>query len=162
MSAGKKQPAAQRGQSILGHMGSSWVGNSSCQVVTGFGSTGVLPQHNLRPSANGQDNKRHKLYCGIDLHARKMYVCIIDARGKTKNDKIDSCKIAKLLMGGNLPFLSASSFCPSPSGISGLIVPQVPTQVPRRVGLVNHEPIPVGFRFPGDSPGMHQTDNRNE
>ena len=111
--------------------------------------------------------KQHHYYCGIDLHARKMYVCIIDQRGKTrvhqnintdpellfdiifpyledivicvecmfswywvadfcaehkipfvlghalymkaihggktKNDKIDSYKIAKLLKGGNLP-----------------------------------------------------------
>jgi len=29
-------------------------------------------------------NQRHKFYCGIDLHARKMYICIIDAQGKTK------------------------------------------------------------------------------
>ena len=29
-------------------------------------------------------NQQHKFYCGIDLHARKMYVCIIDAQGKTK------------------------------------------------------------------------------
>ena len=112
-------------------------------------------------------NQQHKFYCGIDLHARKMYVCIIDQQGKikvhqnlrtdpellfdiifpfledlvicvecmfswywiadfctehkipfvlghalymkaihggkTKNDKIDSYKIAKLLRGGNLP-----------------------------------------------------------
>jgi transposase len=112
-------------------------------------------------------NQQHKFYCGIDLHARKMYVCIIDQRGKTrvhqnidtdpqaffelifpfiedvvvavecvfcwywladlcaehkvpfvlghalymkaihggktKNDKIDSYKIAALLKGGNLP-----------------------------------------------------------
>ena len=112
-------------------------------------------------------NQQHKFYCGIDLHARKMYVCILDQKGKTKvheniktdpellfdlifpfiedvvicvecmfswywvadfctehkipfvlghalymkaihggktkNDKIDSYKIAKLLRGGNLP-----------------------------------------------------------
>ncbi len=29
-------------------------------------------------------NKQHKFYCGIDLHARKMYVCILDQNGKTK------------------------------------------------------------------------------
>lgn len=109
----------------------------------------------------------HKYYCGIDLHARKMYVCIIDQEGavkiheniktdpqiflelvspylddlavgvecvfcwywladlcdahrivfvlghalymkaihggKTKNDKIDSYKLASLLRGGNFP-----------------------------------------------------------
>ncbi len=27
-------------------------------------------------------NQQHKYYCGIDLHARKMYVCIIDNKGK--------------------------------------------------------------------------------
>ena len=31
--------------------------------------------------------RQHKYYCGIDLHARKMYVCIIDQRGKTKVHK---------------------------------------------------------------------------
>jgi len=31
--------------------------------------------------------RQHKYYCGIDLHARKMYVCIIDHRGKTKVHK---------------------------------------------------------------------------
>jgi transposase len=110
---------------------------------------------------------QHKYYCGIDLHARKMYVCIIDREGavklheniktepqiflelvspylddlavgvecvfcwywladlcdthrivfvlghalymkaihggKTKNDKIDSYKLASLLRGGNFP-----------------------------------------------------------
>ena len=27
-------------------------------------------------------NQQHKHYCGIDLHARKMYVCILNAKGK--------------------------------------------------------------------------------
>jgi len=112
-------------------------------------------------------NKQHHYYCGIDLHARKMYVCVINDKGemkvhknintdadkllaliapflgdivvgvecvfcwywladlcakhniaftlghalymkaihggKTKNDKIDSYKIALLLKGGNFP-----------------------------------------------------------
>lgn len=28
--------------------------------------------------------KQRKYYCGIDLHARKMYVCIIDSKAKVK------------------------------------------------------------------------------
>lgn len=112
-------------------------------------------------------NKQHAYYCGIDLHARTMYVCILDAAGtivyhknipciperflqaiapfrndlvvgvecifcwywiadlcdaegidfvlghalymksihgvKTKNDRIDSLKIARLIRGGNFP-----------------------------------------------------------
>jgi transposase len=115
--------------------------------------------------------KLHRYYCGIDLHARKMYVCIIDQEGnvklhqniktdpgmfltliapfgddivvgvecvfcwywlsdlcshhqipfvlghalymkaihggKTKNDKVDSYKLASLLKGGNFPLAYA-------------------------------------------------------
>jgi predicted NBD/HSP70 family sugar kinase len=29
-------------------------------------------------------NQQHKFYCGIDLHARKIYVYIIDKQGKTR------------------------------------------------------------------------------
>ncbi len=32
-------------------------------------------------------NQQHKYYCRIDLHARKMYVCIIDTRDKVKVQK---------------------------------------------------------------------------
>ena len=28
-------------------------------------------------------NQQHQYYCGIDLHARKMYVCIHNQKGKT-------------------------------------------------------------------------------
>ena len=28
-------------------------------------------------------NTQHELYCGIDLHARRMYTCVVDADGKT-------------------------------------------------------------------------------
>ena len=31
--------------------------------------------------------EQHKYYCGIDLHARKMYVCILNQAGKTKVHK---------------------------------------------------------------------------
>ncbi len=31
--------------------------------------------------------QQHQFYCGIDLHARKMYVCIIDQKGKTRLHK---------------------------------------------------------------------------
>jgi hypothetical protein len=29
-------------------------------------------------------NQQHKFYCGIDPHARKMYVCILDQKGNTR------------------------------------------------------------------------------
>jgi len=32
-------------------------------------------------------NQQHQYYCGIDLHARKMYVCILDQKGKMKVHK---------------------------------------------------------------------------
>ena len=44
-------------------------------------------------------NNSHPHYCGIDLHARMLYVCIID----DQNDKVDSYIIAKLLRGDNFP-----------------------------------------------------------
>ena len=28
--------------------------------------------------------RQHKFYCGIDLHARKMFVCILDAGGNIR------------------------------------------------------------------------------
>jgi hypothetical protein len=31
--------------------------------------------------------QQHQFYCGIDLHARNMYVCIIDQKGKAKLHK---------------------------------------------------------------------------
>lgn len=45
-------------------------------------------------------NKQHKYYCGIDLHARKMYVCIIDEKGKVlvhQNIKTDPEMLLKLI-----------------------------------------------------------------
>lgn len=35
--------------------------------------------------------KSHKHYCGIDLHARKMYLCILDAEGKVVLHRNISC-----------------------------------------------------------------------
>jgi transposase len=32
-------------------------------------------------------NQQHRYYCGIDLHARKMYVCILNGKGKVKVHK---------------------------------------------------------------------------
>ena len=31
--------------------------------------------------------KQHKHYCGIDLHARTMYLCILDSGGQVKLHK---------------------------------------------------------------------------
>ncbi|PIY22441.1 MAG: IS110 family transposase, partial [Deltaproteobacteria bacterium CG_4_10_14_3_um_filter_51_14] len=28
--------------------------------------------------------KQHKFYCGIDLHARKMYLCVLDEAGEIR------------------------------------------------------------------------------
>ena len=45
-------------------------------------------------------NKQHKYYCGIDLHARKMYVCILDRDGKMivhQNIKTDPDEFINLI-----------------------------------------------------------------
>ncbi len=37
--------------------------------------------------------KQHRYYCGIDLHARSMYVCILDNEGKTLvHQNIKTCR----------------------------------------------------------------------
>lgn len=28
--------------------------------------------------------QQHRYYCGIDLHARRMYICVLDAAGKVR------------------------------------------------------------------------------
>ena len=28
--------------------------------------------------------KQHRYYCGIDLHARRMYICVLDAEGQIR------------------------------------------------------------------------------
>ena len=28
--------------------------------------------------------KPHRYYCGIDLHARRMYICVLDAEGQIR------------------------------------------------------------------------------
>ncbi len=40
-------------------------------------------------------NKRHEFYCGIDLHARRMYTCIVDATGKSPTTKAAFAKLEK-------------------------------------------------------------------
>ena len=55
-------------------------------------------------------NQQHKFYCGIDLHARKMYVCIIDQKGKTKvheNIETDPALLFDLIF----PFLEDVVIC---------------------------------------------------
>ena len=50
--------------------------------------------------------KQHKYYCGIDLHTKKMYVCILDAEGKIrlhqniKTDPESFLQIINTLPGG--------------------------------------------------------------
>jgi len=32
-------------------------------------------------------NQQHRFYCGVDLHARTMYLCILDGTGQVVYDK---------------------------------------------------------------------------
>ncbi len=42
-------------------------------------------------------NEQHSYYCGIDLHARTMYVCILDNTGKKVFHKNIPCKSERFL-----------------------------------------------------------------
>jgi hypothetical protein len=33
--------------------------------------------------------RQHKFYCGIDLHARKMYICILDEKEEVREHRQD-------------------------------------------------------------------------
>ncbi len=48
--------------------------------------------------------KQHKYYCGIDLHARSMYVCILDSEGEVVFHK-DIKTRPDALMNAITPFL---------------------------------------------------------
>jgi|GEM_PF-3775026 len=58
-------------------------------------------------------NQQHKHYCGIDLHARKMYVCILNNKGKVlvhQNIKTDAvfAKASPCQAGTNESFVKKS------------------------------------------------------
>ena len=39
--------------------------------------------------------KQHQFYCGIDLHARTMYLCILNQDGSNRCSPVSTLKIAK-------------------------------------------------------------------
>src|SRR5262249_21344633 len=43
--------------------------------------------HHLRSNAMRFYNQQHRFYCGVDLHARTMYLCILDDAGRVVYDK---------------------------------------------------------------------------
>src|SRR3954452_6808101 len=51
-----------------------------------------LPRCGLRPPPGPREyamrfyNQQHRFYCGVDLHARTMYLCILDATGQVVFD----------------------------------------------------------------------------
>ena len=61
-------------------------------------------------------NRQHKFYCGIDLHATKMYVCIVDGQGETvvhKNIKANGeafDKVIKPFIGEDIVVAVESTF----------------------------------------------------
>jgi hypothetical protein len=42
-------------------------------------------------------NQQHRFYCGIDLHARSMHVCILNQKGRVVPDKNLPCHFETLL-----------------------------------------------------------------
>ena len=49
-------------------------------------------------------NRPHEFYCGIDLHANSMYVCLIDHDGKTQLHKNFCTKTPEDFLDALLPF----------------------------------------------------------
>jgi hypothetical protein len=58
-------------------------------------------------------NQQHRFYCGVDLHARTMYLCILDEVGQVVYDKnlaADPDAFLKAIA----PFQNASDFAVRP------------------------------------------------
>ena len=52
--------------------------------------------------------QQHKHYCGIDLHARQMYLCILDAAGKVRFSRNLECS-PQAFLAAVKPFRDASA-----------------------------------------------------
>ncbi len=72
--------------------------------------------------------QQHRHYCGIDLHARSMFVCILDRSGKTLVHKKIDCDRDELLQAFDP---TAARTSPSPSSVSSAGIGS-PTYAPRR------------------------------
>src|SRR5215831_9524426 len=113
------------GSDMLTDQSGSSLGYSSWPLRNGY--TGVTSSQLPHSSETMMRfyNQQHRFYCGVDLHARTLSLCILDADGttvfhdtiaaspdaflkavhggKAKTDKIDAKKIAVLFRGGMLP-----------------------------------------------------------
>ena len=61
--------------------------------------------------------KQHQQYCGIDLHTKTMYICIIDADGFGDNNSSQSDFVRILLNGGFLEKSELQAIDLTPDGI---------------------------------------------
>ncbi len=62
--------------------------------------------------------KTHKHYCGIDLHARTMYICILDAESNTLLHRNIPCGLKhECLDGLRAMNITARTLIPGPDGI---------------------------------------------
>ena len=71
-------------------------------------------------------NQQHRFYCGVDLHARTMYLCILDSAGQVVYDKnlaADPDAFLKAVAPSATDSLSPSSVCSAGTGS--------PTSAPR-------------------------------
>ena len=79
-------------------------------------------------------NQQPKYYCGIDLHARQMYVCILDQKGKThvhKNIKTDLMLLFELIF----PYIDDI----------GLYVPKSPSPLATALPIPELAPVTRAF-----------------
>src|SRR5262249_9190552 len=78
--------------------------SSSCPSVEVSGSACCLPTTIRAQAPNPYQetmmrfyNQQHRFYAGIDLHARSMYVCVLDAAGADVYDRTLPCHFPTLL-----------------------------------------------------------------
>ncbi len=88
--------------------------------------------------------KQHKFYCGIDLHARSMYMCILDQEGNImlhKNSQATPKAFLRAIK--HTVKMSSSPLSVCSSGIGSLI--SAPERLPSSQAL--HESIRLHHRM---------------
>ena len=62
----------------------TWRGVILIEASLAASGSGRMAVHQIHPQGGHLDEfytQQHKHYCGIDLHARAMYICILDQHG---------------------------------------------------------------------------------
>jgi hypothetical protein len=58
-------------------------------------------------------NSQHQVYCGVDLHAKTLHVCVIDSQGEKRLHKNCQCQVVDSFLEALQPFATTWSWAAS-------------------------------------------------